>query len=82
MLDLHSTIYMIIYVYNTLPHIETHFNTFANRADPDQTSLVKAAWSGSSQFAYEHMIRCDHTLVGLTSNFFVLCTNVKVYLYN
>ena len=28
------------------------------------------------------MTRYDHTLVDLTSNFFVLCTNVKVYLYN
>ena len=25
--------------------IETPFNTFANRADPDQTALVRAAWS-------------------------------------
>ena len=28
------------------------------------------------------MIRYDPTLVDLTNNFFVLCTNVKVYLYN
>ena len=28
------------------------------------------------------MIRYDPTLVDLTSNFFVLCTNVKVYLYS
>ena len=28
------------------------------------------------------MIRYDPTLVGLTSNFFVLCKNVKVYYYN
>ena len=28
------------------------------------------------------MIRYDNTLVDLTSNLFVLCTNVKVYLYN
>ena len=27
------------------------------------------------------MIRYDPTIVDLTSNFFVLCTNVKVYLY-
>ena len=28
------------------------------------------------------MIRIDPTLLDLTSNFFFLCTNVKVYLYN
>ena len=33
-------------------------------------------------FAYGNMIRYDPTLVDFTSNFFVLCTNVKVYLYN
>ena len=27
-------------------------------------------------FAYENMIRYDHTLVDLKSNVFVLCTNV------
>ena len=27
-------------------------------------------------------MRYDPTIVDLTSNFFVLCTNVKVYLYN
>ena len=27
------------------------------------------------------MIGYDHTLVGLTSNVFVYCTNVKIYLY-
>ena len=31
-------------------------------------------------FAYGNMFRYDPTLVDLTSNFFVLCTNVKVYL--
>ena len=33
-------------------------------------------------FAYGNMIRYYPTLVNLTSFFFVLCTNVKVYLYN
>ena len=28
------------------------------------------------------MISYDHTLVDLTCNLFVLCTNVKVYLYD
>ena len=52
---------------NPLPHIiETLFNTFANKADtdlPDQGPLSK--------------IRYDPTLVDLTSNFFVLCSNQK-----
>ena len=59
-----------------------HFNTFANRADPDQEALVRAARSGSALLAYGIMIRYDSMLVERTSNFFVLCTNVKVYLYN
>ena len=33
-------------------------------------------------FAYGNMIRYDPTLVDLTNNFFVLCTKVKVYLYD
>ena len=66
---------------NPLPHRAT-FNTFANRAEPDQIALVRAAWSGSTLYAYGDMIRYDPTLVDLTSNFFVLCTNMKVYLYN
>ena len=41
---------------------------FANRADPDQAALVRAAWSGSTLFAYENMIRYDSTLVDLASN--------------
>ena len=36
----------------------------------------------STLFAYGNMIRYDLTLVDLTSNYFVLCTNMKVYLYN
>ena len=61
------------------------FNTFTNRADPDQAALaklVRAARSGPTLFAYGKMIRYDPTLVELTSYFFVLCTNEKVYLYN
>ena len=40
----------------TLYLIETPFNTFANRADLDQTALVRAAWSWSTLFAYGNMI--------------------------
>ena len=51
---------------------------FANRADPDQTALVRAASSGSTLFAYGNLISYDPTLVDQTNNFFVLCTNMKV----
>ena len=36
--------------------IEMPFNAFANRADPDQAALVRAASSGSALFAYGNMI--------------------------
>ena len=52
-----------------------HRDAFSIRADPDQAALVR---SGSTLFAYGNMIRYDPTLVDLTSNFFVLCTNVKL----
>ena len=55
---------------------ETPFNALANKADPDQAALVRAAWSGSTLFAYGNMI-----YLILTRNFFVLNTNMKVYLY-
>ena len=38
-------------------------NTFANRADPDQAALVRAAWSGFTLFASGNMIRYYPTLV-------------------
>ena len=66
----------------TLYLIEAPFNAFAKRADPDQTALLRAALSESPLFAYRNMMRYDPTQVDLTSNFFVLCTNLKVYLYN
>ena len=62
--------------------IEMPFNNFANRADPDQAALVRAASSGSTLIANGDMIRYYPTLVDLTSNFFVQFTNMKVYLYN
>ena len=43
----------------TLYPIETHFSAFANRADPGQTALVRAAWSGSTLFAYEKYDKTD-----------------------
>ena len=51
------------------------FNTFANRADPDEAA-------GSTPFACGYMIRYDSTLVDLKNNFSVLCKNVKVHSYN
>ena len=40
----------------TLYLIEKPFNTFANRADPDQAALVRAAGSVSTLFAYGNVI--------------------------
>ena len=62
----------------TLNLMETRFNAFANRADQDQAALVRAAWSGSTLFAYGNI--SDPTLVDLTSNVFALCTNMFVCL--
>ena len=61
---------------------EMPFNTFAIRANPDQAALVRCAWSGSTLFAFANKTRYDPTLVDLTSSSFVLCTNVKPYLYD
>ena len=36
--------------------VETPFDAFANKADPDQAALVRAAWSGPTLFAYGNMI--------------------------
>ena len=51
------------------PVIPTPFNSFANRADPDQAALEWAAWSESTLFAYGNMIKYDPTLVLLTNKF-------------
>ena len=55
------------------------FNALANRADPDQAALVRAAWSGSTLFAFGHMIRYDPSLVNLTNNFFALVVPKFIY---
>ena len=52
------------------------FNTFANRADPYQAALVRVY----SIYLWKYDIS-DPTLVNLISIFFVLCTNMKVYLF-
>ena len=57
--------------------IEAFFDTLANRAVPDQAALVRVY--------FVCLWKCDKsdpTLVDLTGNFLVLCTNMKVYLYN
>ena len=64
--------FFISFCYVILKLLNPLLNTFANRADPDQAALVRAAWSGSTLFAYGN----------LRYDFFVLYTNVKVYLYN
>ena len=67
----------------TLYLIETHVNTFANRADPDQD---QAAHGLPDQGLFCLLLEIqmydlsDPTLVDLTSNFSVLCTNMKVCL--
>ena len=59
--------------------IETPFNT-CKQSRP-RSGSSRAALSWSTLFACGNMIRCDPTLVDLTStcNFFYLRTNVKVY---
>ena len=63
----------------TLYLIERPFNAFANRADPDQLELQDEGQLCLIKWKYDIS---DPTLADLTSNFFVLCTNMKVYLYN
>ena len=48
--------------------IETSFNTFANRADPDQAALLRVPDQGLLCLLNGNMIRYDPTLVDLTSN--------------
>ena len=52
----------------TLYLIWMPFNAFANRADPESHVPLKYDLS-------------DLTQVDLTNKFFVLCTNMKVYIY-
>ena len=48
-LPLMSMLWAIIWIaVLTLYHIKTPFDAFANRADPDQAALLRAAWSGST----------------------------------
>ena len=54
-------------------------NVYNNRSV--YTNGCYTASSGSTLFDYGNTISC-HTLVDLASDFFVLCINMKVYLYN
>ena len=59
------------------------FNAFPNTTDPDHIVLVRADWSGSIYFVFSWKYdKSDSTQVDLTSNYFVLCTTVKVYNYS
>ena len=74
-LRLHWSVALTLYL------TQTRFNTFSNRAYLDQAAHERAAWSVPTIFAYGNIMRCDPTLFNLTSDFFVQCTKVKVYLY-
>ena len=74
---------------NVLTHylIVTPFDAFVNRAGQDQTALVRAVLSGSTLISYESMIylilhlrTCNEDLMTFMV-FFVLCTDLKVYLF-
>ena len=82
LINLFNFVTMLAAAHEPLPLylIETLFTASTNRADPDQAALVRATWSGPTLFSYRNMVY--PTLVDWTSNFFVLCTNVKVYLFD
>ena len=68
-------------VLNLLQHIETHFNTFANRADPEEAALVRAARPGSTLFAYGYTIIYYHTLVDLARYFLLYVHKREKFIY-
>ena len=61
--------------------METPLDAFANRADPDQAALIRAPDHDFSVCLCKYDID-GLTLVDLIDNVFVLCTNMKVYLYD
>ena len=65
--QLSSSMFILLHI-NPLPH---------RLLQTEQIQIRISVYS-----AYGIMIRYHHTLVDLTSNFFVLCTNVKGYEYN
>ena len=46
----------LVYKGLTLYLMDAPFNALANRADPNQAALQRAAWSGSTLYAYGNMI--------------------------
>ena len=73
------------YTFLTLYPIETPFDAFANRADPDQAALVRAAWSVSTLFAYGNMTWkydiSDPTLVVLTRILYSMYQHESLFIY-
>ena len=58
-------------------------NTFENRADPDQADLQELPEQGLLRLLLKYMYDIsDSTQLDLIKNFVILCTNMKVYLYN
>ena len=60
--------------------METAFNTFANRADPDQAALTQAALVQVYYVCLWKYDVSDPTQLDLTSNLFVLYTNMKLFI--
>ena len=65
----------------TLYLIETTFNTFANRNRSRSGSSWKSCLIRVYSVCWWKYDISDPTLEDLTSNFFVLCTNMKIYLW-
>ena len=61
----------------TMYLIDTHFNTFANRAEPDQAALVRIS---ICSVCYGNMIRYNSTLLVMTSNFFLMYKRVSLFI--
>ena len=59
--------------------LETPFYTFVNRTDLDDVALVRVCLI---RLYLVCLWKYNPTLVDMASYFFVLCTNMKVYLYN
>ena len=71
-----------LYLLNPLPHRDVFWG-FCKQSRPRSVSSCKSCQIRVySVCINENMIRYDPTLMDLTSNFFVIHTNVKVYLYN
>ena len=74
----------ILYFYGKIWGILENVPRFLKNAFhiPEEHHLGFKLGISATLFAYGNMIRYDPTLMDLTSNFFVLCTNVIFFLYN